>query len=153
MSCQFKQQYGASIGWRQSVKLQAQRHSYYLIYSLCHRFISTTAIRITCGYINIKGCQVRLQAYQYKSLLVKQQYGAIHGVIYQGAKLYLYTVVTAGGVVEVGQLQIKQLGSIIIVIQCKYQVVIVVKYKTQSISQLVDYRCINIISLLVKLQV
>ena len=66
--------------------------------------------------------------------------------------LYLYTVITASGAVKVSWLQAGQLGSIIITVRCKCWVVIAVKYRAQSISQSIDYRCISIISLLVRLQ-
>ena len=41
------------------------------------------------------------QAYRHKTCLFGQQYGASGGVVFQGVKLSLYTVVTASRAVEV----------------------------------------------------
>jgi len=41
------------------------------------------------------------QAYWRETCLFRQQYGASGGVVFQGAKLSLYTVITASRAVEV----------------------------------------------------
>ena len=41
------------------------------------------------------------QVYWRETCLFRQQYGASGGVVFQGAKLSLYTVITASRVVEV----------------------------------------------------